>query len=370
MPRFLIGNFDFEHHLATTGYQPSAALIRRNAELAASWLAVAEEGDFLWCPQSFAREFLDRLHAQGFPHVIPLASPAAAPPGVAITPWGWTDEWQQRTKEVHGLCHAPEAKVVRAVNARRFSHQLELEWRIGLPGSSLVEDLGDLDQALSMAFDISSRSVIKANWGMSGRERLLVDGPLNDSQRSWLRKRLANQRAVFVEPWVELLEEIGIQIEIPGQGDPILQGLTPLVCDRSGQYRGSWCTHPPGSGDELIPHWRPAIDVALTAAARLQQQGYFGPVGIDAVRYRLPDGSQGLRPLQDINARWTMGRLSLGWRRFLRPGERAFWQHGTAESIHAAEPDRPAPSRVIDTSPEEVNGQATVHRSRLWIYAD
>jgi hypothetical protein len=29
----------------------------------------------------------------------------------------------------------------------------------------------------------------------------------------------------------------------------------------------------------------------------------------------------------DINARWTMGRLSLGWRKHLRPGESGLWWH-------------------------------------------
>ena len=44
----------------------------------------------------------------------------------------------------------------------------------------------------------------------------------------------------------------------------------------------------------------------MVAAERLQDCGYFGPLGVDAMRYRLPDGSVHLRPLQDINARWAL----------------------------------------------------------------
>ncbi|OYW15327.1 MAG: hypothetical protein B7Z55_15100, partial [Planctomycetales bacterium 12-60-4] len=51
------------------------------------------------------------------------------------------------------------------------------------------------------------------------------------------------------------------------------------------------------------------------AGNELQAAGYFGPVGIDAMWYRDANGKLACRPLQDINARWTMGRLALGWRR-------------------------------------------------------
>ena len=60
-------------------------------------------------------------------------------------------------------------------------------------------------------------------------------------------------------------------------------------------------------------------------------EGDFSPLGLDAMRHRVPGGAVRTRCLQDINARWTMGRLALGLRRFphllpltdgvFRPGE-------------------------------------------------
>jgi hypothetical protein len=109
--------------------------------------------------------------------------------------------------------------------------------------------------------------------------------------------------------------------------------------------------------------WSSAIDAALRAARRLHGLGYFGPLGIDAMRYRAADGSIRLRSLQDINARWTMGRLSLGWQRCLQPGDTGCWRHGPTESG-----DGITGRRTVRTSPEVVGGSAVDHQS--WVVVD
>lgn len=369
MPRLFVGNFEFEHCLANAGYRANTAIARLNAELAVSWLAVAEEGDLIWCPEPIAPGFFADLQAMGLPRVVPVTNLANVSAEIELVPWGWTENWIRRARERGWSCAAPDSTVVRELNSRRFSHELELQRGVGIPGSAAVTEAGQIDEALSAACNVSSAVVIKANWGMSGRERLIVHGPLTESQLTWLRKRLVEQGVVVIEPWVELVEEIGIQLEIPRQGPPTLVGTAVLMCDRAGHYRGNWCTDPPGAGEEFHQRWQPAIDAALSAAMQMQQFGYFGPAGIDAARFLRPDGSIGLRPLQDINARWTMGRLSLGWRRLLRSGERACWQHGTAFDAKASLAAGVPPIRVIDTSPAEVIGRPVNHRSRLCIYA-
>jgi hypothetical protein len=112
-----------------------------------------------------------------------------------------------------------------------------------------------------------------------------------------------------------------------------LIGVTQLHCNERGQYRGSWFTEPLNAKGDISSDWQAAVDWALRAAERLQDRGYFGPLGIDAMRYTLPGGAVHMRPLQDINARWTMGRLSLGWRRLLRSGESGLWWHADPMTI-------------------------------------
>jgi len=115
--------------------------------------------------------------------------------------------------------------------------------------------------------------------------------------------------------------EAGLQIEIPDVGPPVLVGITPLL-SKSGAYCGSRL----GAPEDSEP-WADAIPLALEIAARVQSQGYFGPLGIDVMRYRDAEGQLRLRALQDLNARLTMGRLALGLIRQLTPGECATWLH-------------------------------------------
>jgi hypothetical protein len=74
--------------------------------------------------------------------------------------------------------------------------------------------------------------------------------------------------------------------------------------------------------------WAPAIPMAVQIGRELQAIGYFGPVGIDVMRYAHQSGEVRLRCLQDLNARWTMGRLALGWKSQFQPGESGIWLHG------------------------------------------
>jgi hypothetical protein len=122
-------------------------------------------------------------------------------------------------------------------------------------------------------------------------------------------------------------------------------------------------------------HWQPAIEIARRAAVELQQLGYFGPLGIDAARYRNQDGDLCLRPLQDINARYTFGRLSLGWRRWLQPGECGSWLHlplrdrdnvASLDELESRLRDcLPPGCRLLCTSPLEVGHKLATSHSLL-----
>jgi hypothetical protein len=172
---------------------------------------------------------------------------------------------------------------------------------------------------------------------------------------------------VFVEPWVDRVEEVGIQIEVPRIGNAQLAGITQLVCNDAGQYQGSWFTNPPDAGGDFSNRWRTAVDIALRAAEKMQDRGYFGPLGIDALRYRLSDGSLHVRPLQDINARWTMGRLSLGWKSFLLPNKFGFWWHFARNDPGELLLKNIVPFRHFASSPACIGKRYAQHRSMIII---
>jgi hypothetical protein len=102
------------------------------------------------------------------------------------------------------------------------------------------------------------------------------------------------------------------------------------------------------------------VQVSERVVRELQRMGYFGPVGIDAARYRNQDGTEFARPLQDINARWTMGCLSLGWSRLASSGT---WRHGTPQQFEQAVLKKP--QQCLATSPETIGDRVVQHRTWL-----
>ncbi|MGH7201739.1 MAG: hypothetical protein ACREJB_14115, partial [Planctomycetaceae bacterium] len=225
-----------------------------------------------------------------------------------------------------------------------------------------VRSLEELRTSLDALAD-QNRWVVKAEFGMSARERILGRGrEITDAAANWLRQRLRSDGIVFFEPWVERVEEAGLQLTIRRNGEIEFDGLTPLLTDGTGQYRGNDFT----PDAETVRRWTETIEIGRRAAGRIAAAGYFGPLGIDAMRYRAADGTVRLRPLQDVNARCTMGRLGLGFRRLLRPGEAGVWrqERWSFPSVAAARSalgDRvvtPADGmRTVRTSPLEVGGR-------------
>jgi len=183
-------------------------------------------------------------------------------------------------------------------------------------------------------------------------------GPhLSATSAGWIRKRIALGEWLCFEPWVERIGEAGLQWTVPQSGPPVLAGVTELLTDSLGQYRGSVF----GLDDAALAGWQPAIDASQRAVEEIQALGYFGPVGIDAMRYRDANGDERIRALQDINARWTMGRLALGWQRIM---PRGIWRHGAVDEFGERFCAVP---QVVRTSPETVGDRPA--RVATWLEA-
>jgi hypothetical protein len=352
IPRLLIGNFDFEHTLASgSGAQPPAALRRIVAELAAVWIVAAADGDVLWCPQPIDPTFFEDLQAQGLPRVYAVSRSADVPTGLELVPWGWTDDVIRWGTSVGAIIDAPPLEAVRMVNSRRFSHQLECEWGVGIQSATIADTLSGLFEAIDRLPHSDAGWVVKSEFSNASRERFLHRGdhPVDRNALSrWAKRRLSVGQSLFVESWVDRVDEVGVQLAVPRNGTPRVEGLTRLLVDDAGHYRGSEFS-PRLDAD---PHWQDAVTTALDVARAVQQTGYFGPLGIDAMHYHNAAGDLRLRPIQDINARWTMGRLSLGLRRLLRPDERGYWLHGPGRAhVHQAEAKTEPRIREIVTTP-------------------
>lgn len=352
MPRFFYGNFDFEETLASPRPQRSHSVERILAELAATWIAVAQPGDMVWCPHPVGEEFFARLAAAGLPRVRAVSRLDDVPAGNELVPWGWTLEVLELAEQFALSIDPPPAEAVRAVNSRQFAHKQELARGLALPGSGTATGWDELTRLLEAS--VSAQWLVKSEFSQAGRDRFRLDlheqGSI-EKLRAWAIPRLRGGGTLFVEPWLVAEAEAGIQLSIGRDGRVNVEGVVGT------KYRGgalAVADFSLSAGE--VARWSEAAEVARDVGKAAVDLGYFGPLGIDAMRYRDREGAVRVRAIQDINARWTMGRLSLGYRRLLRPREVGRWLFGPSVADIEVGADVGG-RRIIHTSPQEIAGQ-------------
>jgi len=229
-----------------------------------------------------------------------------------LLPWGVTP----RVVALAPRQEFPDPAVVREVNDKRFSHELERRLGIALPYARVVTTLEELESAVQ---ECPHDWVLKHPFGVSARERAVGKaGRLSDSGRGWARRQLQTWSLVF-EPWVEPRSDFSLHFDVGRGGEVCFVGHCQLVADPGGVYRGNRVE--PGA-----PVPNSVWDRAHEAVAAVAGRGYWGPVGLDAFTGSLA-GEPVVRPLVEINARFTFGRLTLALRDWLPEGWSLLWSH-------------------------------------------
>ena len=177
------------------------------------------------------------------------------------------------------------------------------------------------------------RVVAKEAHGLAGHNAIRLWEPeLLAAQQQWLARALQNGRQLVVEPWLERELDFSIQLEM-GPRSLRLCGYTGLINDRKGQFQANWAA---ANCDRRMPANVAALfhepadisgrlqrlygDILSLLEAELQRAGFVGPVGIDAFVYSTPQGGCRLKPVVEINPRYTMGRLTLELMKQTCPG--------------------------------------------------
>ena len=233
-------------------------------------------------------------------------------------PWGVTPRVAEFARGLGALkTPFPSVELVREINDKRFSHELEKEFQLALPYSEVVSSNSQL---LDTVGDCPFDWVLKHPLGFSARERMVGRrGQLSESARGWARRKFRQGWTLLFEPWVEQRQDYSVHFQIEPTGRTRLLGWCELVGDPGGVYRGNRV---------VLPHRleEAALEDAQRVAQRLAERGYHGPVGIDAFRGRLGDQAV-TRPLVEINARYSFGRLALSLADWLPSGWSYLWWH-------------------------------------------
>jgi hypothetical protein len=222
-------------------------------------------------------------------------------------------------------------------------------WRDALPAEWLSKELGwrlaarlgegagcgvfcrGADEAAAAIRELSAGGpvLLKAAHACAGRgQRRVMPGEMEDLTRGWLDGIMAEHGGVLVEPWLERVVDFSALYELDGAGDVKFHGMTVMENDEAGRFRGSRVAPKWGSllepeqarflfGEAGANEW---FGERIPAALAAQMPGYRGPVGVDAMVHRNAAGSLALRPVVEVNARMTMGRVAHElWKKLGRP---------------------------------------------------
>jgi uncharacterized ferritin-like protein (DUF455 family) len=177
------------------------------------------------------------------------------------------------------------------------------------------------------------RVVAKEAHGLAGHNAIRLWEPeVLAAQQQWLAHALQDGRQLVIEPWLERELDFSVQLEM-GPRRLKLCGYTGLINDPKGQFQANWAA---ANCDRRIPANVAALfrepadissrlqhlygDILSLLEAELQSAGFVGPVGIDAFVYRTPQGGCRLKPIVEMNPRYTMGRLTLELMQHTCPG--------------------------------------------------
>jgi hypothetical protein len=312
-PRLWYMNADFEAELG--GERRTPTIRRRNRRLAPALLWLAREGDALLVEEPGEEALVAEAARRG----VALVAPGGAVDegGCVFTPWGWTPSAVEAGRRAGAVVEPVPADVVARVNSKVFSHNLERELGVAVPGAALARSVDETNAALAAARPgPDDKWVVKAPFGFAARERVLGRGPrLDEASAVWAARRFARGVTLVVEPWLDVRREYGVQLRVAAGGAVEVVGITRMLTDGAGATTGYVLGDPvaPGRAAELSA-------VAREVGRRLFAAGYTGPANVDALEH-----AGGLRPLLEINARHTMGLVALAVERELAPRVPTVW---------------------------------------------
>lgn len=236
-----------------------------------------------------------------------------------FTPWGWTSSAVTLGHGLGATVEAVSLAIVRRVNSKLWSHALEQELGIVLAGARTAETWEELTEAVARSCPGGAdKWVIKSPLGFAARDRVLGRGPrLEGPAATWAKRRFINGETLLFQPWLDVIREYGVQMQVLAGGEIDILGISDLQTNGAGAATGYLL------GRKVEARRAEELErIATIVGGRLWEEGYVGPAGVDALEHK-----GGLHPLLEVNARYTTGFIALAVERKLLPHSSApvFW---------------------------------------------
>jgi uncharacterized ferritin-like protein (DUF455 family) len=210
------------------------------------------------------------------------------------------------------------------------------EHEVGVAVNSLTEALAAIAAIRQRGHH---KIIIKEALGLAGSNAMrLFEPEILETHRRWIANAVAKGRQLVVEPWLERALDFSVQLEMAGDGLKLC-GYTGLLNDAKGQFQGNVALpghqkkipanlialfpEPPDIAQRLHALY---ADISALLEEELRRANYLGPVGIDAFAYRDAEGKCRLKPIVEINPRYTMGRVTVELMKRVAPGSRGVFK--------------------------------------------
>jgi hypothetical protein len=158
---------------------------------------------------------------------------------------------------------------------------------------------------------------LKPRSGTSGRGRVPGLMRILDDERARTAcvngaKKLAVKGGAILEPWLTRRTDFSAHVHVTDDG-PHALGVTTMDVSSAGVWSGTrFALDEEGVARADHPLHDALLAVGLQMGARAKAHGYRGPLGIDAFTFVDDRGREILRPLVEVNARFTGGLVAIG----------------------------------------------------------
>lgn len=324
-----------------TPFQGSKNDLHLEQDLEALILANAHVDDLAVLRTLPSDEHLARLKAAGLPlpEVVADLSELHTRKLGGFRPWAWSPETAELFRP---FADNPTPKTL-------------FPWSRGWPSSFFSKELtSSCAQALALEGNLSlvattceeafdaireiahERVLLKSPFSCAGRGQFAIDNRTSlEEITNWLTKTLATQPSIIIEPHLPRILDFSALYDVTRSGEVNFLAITRMETNSGGQYLGT--TVAPKVGNLLPPelavafhqpcitvggvaHPAPYFYKTLLPAALLEVlPGYHGPIAVDSFFYQDPDGRPRIRPVVEINARCSMGRIAHNLRKKLTP---------------------------------------------------
>lgn len=218
--------------------------------------------------------------------------------------WGASFPLQQWAKERTMSVRFPDPNSLTKVCSKAYSFRYTT-----LPEAALLFSPADL-LAWNHTLSSSRKKVLKTCFGYSGKGLHLFE-TLSKHTWNFCEREWAACRPVVAEPWLQKTMDLSSQWTIQETGSRTLHGITFFTTNSKGVYRSSYAMPESYIHQAIRPFVEEHLIHCQKVLGDLFAEGYFGPIGCDALLYQDDRNKLSLYPVVEINPRETLSKAIL-----------------------------------------------------------